>query len=256
MVQLCALKTSPRDARQVELALRSSIDGLETETVIPSFEVGLETLNADASASLLAGKDVADVDAILACDLHKAISPLFSASPGLLGEARLWEWMAIGPFRQYFLNRWCGGEVWLTDPVADRPKDATVLRAKLMPQSVKSQARHAIMRLYLYADCAMAFDGSYSKLDLILGMDQDVNTAIFERKLGLSSGLAVLLAEAANTISGPGKRKRRRGFFREVNLMLSTVSPEFLLMDDDGKKELALLLESIATTVGDVEVND
>ena len=250
MVQLRVLRTSPRDVRQIELALRSSIEDLETENLMPGFEVDLETLNADASFRLLAGEDVADVDTTLARELHKALSPLFLARPGLLGEARLWDWMAVDPFRQYFLRRWCGGEIWLTDPVAERPKDASVMRAKLIPQSVKSQARHAIMRLYLYADCAMAFDGSYSKLDLILGIDQDVNTAIFERKLGLSSGLAILLAEASSTITGPGKRERRRHFFREVNLMLSTVSPEFLLMDDDGKNELVVLLDAIAVSAG------
>jgi hypothetical protein len=249
MTQIKMLRTSLRGPREIEVALRTQAFDLETDLILASTVESVEDLGNAAASELKAGIDISMVDKNLARGLHKALAPLFAVDAGLLGESRLWEWMAVDPLRQYFLHRWCDGGIWLSDSSAARPKDASLLRAKLIPQSVKSQARHVVMRLFLYGECAIAFDGSYDRLGLITEIDQDVNTAIFERRLGLSSGLAIHLAEAANSISGPGKRRRRRQFFREVNLMLSTVSAEFLLMSPEGAGELTALLDAIAVSV-------
>lgn len=256
MNELRKMSQNVKNVREIELALCSSVDELITDPIpyTKSLAIDMNSLGTTVFVKLVNGEDESAVDAFLAEQLHVALSPVIAESPALIGDPRFWEWLVLGPFRSYFLLRWCGGGEWLENqeedrPDVERPKDATILRAKLLPNNVKSQARHAILRLYLYANCAYEFDGSYGKLVLLHGIDQDVNTAIFERRLGLSAGLSIFLAEAANSITGPKKRKKRRRFFREVNLMLSTVSPEFLLMDTDGKNELALLLDGIAVSV-------
>jgi hypothetical protein len=251
MNELRKLSHNVKNVQEIEFALRSSVDELNTDPVpyAKSFAIDMDSLGKTVFIKLVNGEDESAVDAFLAEQLHVALSPVIAESPALIGESGFWEWLVLVPFRSYFLLRWCEGGEWLENQEVDRPKDATILRAKLLPTNVKSQARHVILRLYLYANCAFEFDGNYGKLSLLHSIDQDVNTAIFERRLGLSAGLSIFLAEAANSITGPKKRSKRRRFFREVNLMLSTVSPEFLLMDANGKNELSLLLDGIAVSV-------
>lgn len=251
MYELKKLAEGLKNVLEVESALRSSAEQLKTVSLSPFKAIGvdLHSLGKKVEDKLVKGEPESGVDAFLGEQLHLALAPVIAENPSLIGESAFWEWLALDTFRSYFLRRWCDGGTWLENPEVDRPMDSRILRAKLQPSSVKSQARHAILRLYLYADCAFEFDGTYQKLALIHSLDQDVPGAIFERRLGLSAGLAIFLAEAANSITGPDKRRKRRRFFREVNLMLSTVSPEFLLMDTDGKNELALLLDGIAVSV-------
>jgi len=60
---------------------------------------------------------------------------------------------------------------------------------------------------------------------VVLAEDLDIPGAVFERKLGLSPTLALLLCKYAAMIS---KRNNRRVFFKQVNLLLSSVAMEFL----------------------------
>jgi hypothetical protein len=251
MTELKRLTTRPSTADQVLALISRPVFATDLESLDAGLAVELDLQELGSSAADDLGNSVkeSDVDLKISKSLHQALLPVISARPALIGEAGLWEWLALDPFRDYFLERWCGGKKWLDDPSLERPKDASLLRARVVPASVKSQARHAILRLYIYADCAYTSDTSYSTLSLLFEMDQDINTAIFERRLGLSPGLSMHLAEAATSIDGPGRRARRRAFFREVNLMMSTVSPEYLLMTEDGEQELETLLQNIADAV-------
>ena len=251
MTELNRLTTRPLTAGQVTAMMSKPISADDVEGIATglSVEVDLRGIGSGAATDLANSCKESDVDQMISKSLHQALLPIVSTRPALIGEGGLWEWLALDPFRDYFLERWCGGKEWLADSSLERPKDASILRARLVPASVKSQARHAILRLYILADCAYTIEGSYSKLPLLFEMDQDINTAIFERRLGLSPGLSMLLAEAATSIEGPRRRTRRRTFFREVNLMMSTVSPEFLLASADGEQELRTLLRNIADAV-------
>ena len=253
MYELKKLAGGLKNVLEVEAALGRPADQLQTVSLSPFKAIGvdLHSLGKKVEDKLVKGEPESGVYAFLGEQLHLALAPVIAENPFLIGESAFWEWLALDTFRSYFLRRWCDGGTWLENPEVDRPMDSSILRAKLQPSSVKSQARHAILRLYLYADCAFEFDGTYQKLSLIHGLDQDVPGAIFERRLGLSAGLSIYLAEAANSISGPGKRAKRRRFFREVNLMLSTVSPEFLLMDSTRRSDLVLLLDGIAVSVAE-----
>jgi len=248
MTALNRLTTRPTTPDQVLTLVSKSVMATDVESVAAglSVELDLHGIGSSAASDLANSSKESDVDLMISKALHQALLPVVSERPTLIGDGGFWEWLALDPFRDYFLERWCGGKEWLTDASLDRPKDASLLRARLVSASVKSQARHAILRLYIYADCAYAFDNSYSKLPVLFEMDQDINTAIFERRLGLSPGLSILLADAATSIVGPGRRERRRGFFREVNLMMSTVSPEFLLATKEGEQELRTLLQNVA----------
>jgi hypothetical protein len=72
---------------------------------------------------------------------------------------------------------------------------------------------------------------------VILAEDLDIPGAVFERKLGLSPTLAVALCRAANKLGAVKKtddakaisaRSKRRKFFKQVNLLVSSVAMEFL----------------------------
>jgi hypothetical protein len=154
-----------------------------------------------------------------------------------LNAREFWEWLAFSELREYALARWCGGSEWLINSEISRPKDSALERFLMLPDSVHSQSRHVIRRLYIYADCSFSFDGTYDHIPVILAEDLDIPGAVFERKLGLSPTLAVALCRAANKLGAVKKtddakaisaRSKRRKFFKQVNLLVSSVAMEFL----------------------------
>ena len=175
------------------------------------------------------------VDQVLAKIVHVELLKLQTTAPWLLNDPVFWEWLALVPFRRYTLKRWCGGEAWLDDD--DAPVPTGLARAVLASGSVKSHARHAVRRLYIYADCSHVATGSYGDVATILDADQDIPGAVFERKLGLSPHMALELIRVAVGFTPTPKsagskavsaRAKRREFLKQVNLLLSTVAVEFL----------------------------
>jgi hypothetical protein len=253
MTEIRLLKKQLGGEKGVRLALNSlNAEQSEPLTGGVKIDVDLEGLAAIATERLRNGDDKNQVDKDVAEQLHKAMKPVFSDKPHLLGEARFWEWLAVGPFKSYFVERW--GPFSLDFPTStdeigstDGKQKARLERAVLRPTSVKSQARHVVMRLHLYADTSFAFGGDYSKLKLLMELDQDVNSAIFERSLGLMPGLGVRLAERAEQINGEAKRLTRRRFIKNVNAAMSTLSVEYLLLMDP--KELDRVLDGILKEV-------
>jgi hypothetical protein len=175
------------------------------------------------------------VDRVLAEIVHAELLQLQTVAPWLLNDPVFWEWLALDPFRSYTLKRWCGGEDWLDDQEDNVPKG--LARAVLASGRVKSHARHAVRRLYIYADCSYVATGSYGDVATILDADQDIPGAVFERKLGLSPQMALELIRTALSFQPTKKsagtkalsaRKKTREFLKQVNLLLSTVAVEFL----------------------------
>ncbi len=197
--------------------------------------VAVRTAATRATADLEAKKGFGEVDKALAQVLHKELEPVRATSPWVLNDPLIWQWLAFDPLREYTLRRWCDGAAWLDDPAQEVPTGA--MRFVLTAGSVKTHARHSARRLYLYADCSHAFDGTYNHLAKILEVDPDIPGAVFERKLGLSPLIALVLVRVSSTFSSTKKtsttksvsaRDKRRNFFRQVNFLVSTVAVEYL----------------------------
>lgn len=191
----------------------------------------IQSMNVEDASS------VRSADIKLAQDLHESLGPIRDHCPWLLNAREFWEWLAFCELREYALARWCGGSEWLINSEISRPKDSALERFLMLPDSVHSQSRHVIRRLYIYADCSFSFDGTYDHIPVILAEDLDIPGAVFERKLGLSPTLAVALCRAANKLGAVKKtddakaisaRSKRRKFFKQVNLLVSSVAMEFL----------------------------
>ena len=212
----------------------------------------LASAAATAVADLKAGTAAEKVDGSLAQALHGALDPLRRSAPHVLNDPLFWQWLAFHPFRDYTLQRWCGGSDWLD---AEEPSVPTgAMRFVLTGGSVKSHARHSARRLYLYADCSFANGGTYDHVDEILGANQDILTAVFERRLGLSPTMTLELIRAASAFTPTAKtpsnpavsaRTKYRNFFRQVNLLVSTVAVEFL-----DNASMATLFLDISAEIG------
>ena len=220
--------------------------------------VGLHGINIKklAVAAQKASKDLGDsvalgtVDKALAIVLHEELAPLRTSAPGILNDVVFWQWLALNPFREYSLARWCSDLPEL-DAIVEPP--TSLGRLTLTSGSVKSHARHSVRRLYIYADCCHLDDGSYKHLGKILDADQDVPGAVFERRLGLSPLLSMALFDVASqfmptkktdAMPGVSARTKRREFFKQVNLLGSTVSVEFL-----SEAEIVKYLTDIAADI-------
>jgi len=257
MTEIRILDSTLSDTQSVVSALRNFRNLRTTEVTSngkKSIDIdGLTDLNTTAAKRIRdeGSEAVADID--LARELHEALQPVRNSAPWLLNEQGFWEWMAVMPFRDYTLERWCGGSSWLDDESIEQPQDSRILRYVMKPGSVHSQSRHVIRRLYIYADCSIAFDNTYDHLNTIVGVDLDIPGAVFERKLGLSPTMAVVLCRTAGSISATKKtssspavsaRDKRRRFFSQVNLLASTVSLEFL-----SEPELSQYLDEIVRAI-------
>lgn len=208
------------------------------------------------SAAQQASKDLGDsvglgtVDKALAIVLHEELAPIRNSAPGVLNDVVFWQWLALNPFREYSLARWCS-DLPALDEIVEPP--SSLDRLTLTSGSVKSHARNSVRRLYIYAECCHIYDGTYKHLGKILDADQDIPGAVFERRLGLSPSLAMALFDVASqfastkkTDSSPGvsARIKRREFFKQVNLLGSTVSVEFL-----SEAEITKYLTDIAADI-------
>lgn len=223
-----------RDKEQIAQVLRGEAE-LATQNTNEVDVVAIRAAAATATAELEAGHALGQVDEALAGVLHRELEQVRATAPWVLNDPLLWQWLAFDPLREYTLRRWCGGSSWLNDPTQEVPTGA--MRFVLTAGSVKTHARHSARRLYLYADCSHAFDGTYDHLAEILGVDQDILGAVFERKLGLSPLMALVLVRVSSSFAPTKKtsttesvsaRDKRRNFFRQVNLLVSSVAVEFL----------------------------
>ena len=216
---------------------------------------GIDAKRLEAAAQK-AAKDLGDsvalgaVDKVLAIVLHEELAPIRKSAPGVLNDVVFWQWLALNPFREYSLARWCSDLPPLNE-IVEPPSSLT--RLTLTSGSVKSHARHSVRRLYIYAECCHLYDGSYQHLGKILDADQDIPGAVFERRLGLSPSLAMALFDIASQFSptkktdsvpGVSARTKRREFFKQVNLLGSTVSVEFL-----SEAEIVKYLTDIAADI-------
>ena len=244
MINVCKSKNSISSAADVVKNLEGGSGAFPADAVelsdgktvsIPSLSgfgnSAIKSMNTEDAGSIR----MADMK--LAEELHQSFGPIREHCPWLLNAKEFWEWLAFSELREYALARWCGGSDWLNNSEIPRPKDSALERFLMSPDSVHSQSRHVIRRLYIYADCSFSFDGTYDYIPVILAEDLDIPGAVFERKLGLSPTLAVALCKAANNLGAVKKtdgakavsaRNKRRKFFKQVNLLVSSVAMEFL----------------------------
>ena len=229
------------------------LKGDKTLGAIALHGIDIKKLEAAAlKATTELGNSVAlgTVDKALAIVLHEELAPIRKSAPGVLNDVVFWQWLALNPFREYTLARWCK-DLPLLSEITEPP--SSLSRFTLTSGSVKSHARHSVRRLYIYAECCYLYDGTYQHLGKILDADQDIPGAVFERRLGLSPSLAMALFDVASqftptkkTDSAPSisARTKRREFFKQVNLLGSTVSVEFL-----SEAEIVKYLTDIAADI-------
>jgi hypothetical protein len=207
---------------------------------------------SNLAAKSLGVLDLATVDEQLAKVVHAELAPLRKSTPWLLNDPRFWEWLAFNPCRGYALERWCEGDGWLPEATPETVPTG-LKRLTIKADSVKHHARHAVRRLYIYADCSYSYDASYNHVSEILEADLDISGAVFERRLGLAPLLALLLIRVASKFSatkkGPSSkgisaREKRRDFFKQVNMLAATVALEYL-----DEATLSDYLEGIAADI-------
>ena len=196
------------------------------------------------SENLKDNPDASAMDAWLAEKLHVALAEVRVKCAWILNDAPFWHWLSFDVFSEYSIARWCGGSGWIKDRNQPEPGRSSLERMTVLASNIHSHNRHALRRLYIYADCSFSYDATYGHLQMMLNSDLDLVSAIFERRLGIINKFAVVLfKEALKLTKSPvmNARDRRRKFFREVNLLLSTVSPEFL----DESEQLVYLQDII-----------
>ena len=230
MTNICLLKDQLISAAQIITCLKSSAVTTMPVVLHDGSSVTISDLRTPShvAATKIDGGDGAftrDADIKLAEELHRALAPVRSECPWVLSERGFWEWLAFSELKEYALVRWCEGDSWLNNHEISGPADSKLQRFVMQSDNIHSQSRHVVRRLYIYADCSMMYDGTYDHVPVVLAEDLDIPGAVFERKLGLSPTLALLLCKYATMIS---KRYDRRVFFKQVNLLLSSVAMEFL----------------------------
>lgn len=230
MTNICLLKDQLVSTGQIIDCLKSSVILATPYMLDDGSSVSIRDLKpfSRSAATKIDGGDgtstrFADIE--LAKEIHVALEPVKLKCPWVLSERGFWEWLAFSELREYGLARWCEGDSWLNNPQISSPKESKLQRFVMQSDSIHSQSRHVIRRLYIYAECSIVYDGTYDHVSVVLADDLDIPGAVFERKLGLSPTLALLLCKYAAMISN---RSGRRVFFKQVNLLLSSVAMEFL----------------------------
>ena len=205
----------------------------------------------------MSGVDNRKADIEIAEQLHKALDPIRTDAPWVLHMGRFWEWLAVDPFKDYAMNRWCGGREAIgtgTTQFDELPQESRLGRFILLPANVKSHSRHVVRRLYILADCSISCSNTYAEIDDLLPSDTDIPSAIFERKIGLSPKLALVLSRIAvgflptaksSGMEAVSARSKRRDFFKQVNLMMSTIAVENL-----DENMLMAYFSKVATEIG------
>ena len=250
MILLKIIERSVRDETEILELLRGEAE-LATVAIDETIRKKIEEAS-NLAAKSLGISDFATVDEQLAKVLHAALAPLRKSTPWLLNDPLFWEWLAFNPCRGYALERWCKGDSWLPEATPETVPTG-LKRLTIKADSVKHHARHAVRRLYIYADCSYAYDSSYDHVSEILEADLDISGAVFERRLGLAQLLALLLIRIASKFSatkeGPSSkaisaRQRRRDFFKQVNMLAATMALEYL-----DEATLSDYLEGIAADI-------
>ena len=258
MISVCISKTLMSSADDVVSNLQGGMFPASAIELTDGSTISIPSLREFGNFAVQAMK-IEDTDSVrtsdikLAEEIHQSFEPIRENCPWVLNSKGFWEWLAFSELKEYALARWCGGSDWLKDSGIPRPKPSALDRFLMSPDSVHSQSRHVIRRLYIYADCSFSYDGTYYHLPVILADDLDIPGAVFERKLGLSPTLAVSLCKAAKNLKAVEKtdetkaiaaRPKRRKFFKQVNLLVSSVAMEFL-SDDQIDEYLNDLVDEI-----------
>jgi len=160
--------------------------------------------------------------------LYKALEPVRKSQPHLLSDPRTWAWISLYPMRDYVLARWCDGVGLFDKPL---PAELNVDYFFTKRNDLKGHTRCGARRLYIAAQACQGAEGNMDNLAKFFS-DKDLYTGIFERRVSLDAELAVELAIALEESS----RKERRYVLRSVQLMLGTISLEYL--DRQQKKDL------------------
>lgn len=221
----------------------SKVELVELQSEIKELEIigDIASLNKKACVQIDSSGLDRSADKDVARGIHEAFQKIREYADWLLSDGQFWDWCGIVAFRDYSLKRWCGGDEWLSDGNLPQPGESQLKRFICNPRNTHSQARHVVQRLYIAADCSFRYDGTYDHLGKFLDVDLDIASQIFERQLGLSPLMAVVMADVAGDIGGspktPGSpavspRTNRRNFFKQVNFLASTVSLEFLPEDE------------------------
>lgn len=160
--------------------------------------------------------------------LFRALEPARKANPNLLSDPKIWAYINLYPMREYVLARWCDGAGLFGRAV---PAELSVDYFFTKRGDLKGHTRCGARRLFIAAQACHSADGNLNNLSKFFS-DTDLYTGIFERRISLDADLAVELAISLETAS----RAERRYVLRSVQLMLATISLEYL--DRKQKKVL------------------
>jgi Family of unknown function (DUF6339) len=174
----------------------------------------------------------------VAISLHKALHEAKTIRSGLLNEHGIWTWIGVEVLRDYVVNRWCKGYE------NGRPQSPEKCEYFLTGDGVHAQSRCAVRRLYIAAETSVRADGDYRWIAKFLD-NADIFSAIFERRLGMDSELAVAMLDAYSSL-GSGSRATYRKASKLIGLALSTTCLEALdkadkrALVDDALNEVSL----------------
>ncbi len=185
-------------------------------------------LSLDISKSNLKDVSTQKFETQCAEKLYKALETVRQAEPNLIFDPKFWAYINLYPMREYNLARWCGGAGLFGKSL---PAELSVGYFFTKRGDLKGHTRCGARRLYIAAHACQAADGNLNNLSKFF-LDTDLYTGIFERRMSLDADLAVGLATSLESAS----RAERRFVLRSVQLMLSTISLEYL--DSQQKKTL------------------
>jgi hypothetical protein len=172
------------------------------------------------------GMKVAGWDAELAPAFHAALQ---NCDRRLLLDMRLWHWLALGPFSDFVLRRWCG-----VNNLAEReqkPLTAAERDHFLGRPTLNGFNRNAIARLYWVAEALHTPQDGYSLVTAVMG-SQDLLTGIFERFFSLYPPAARACVRVLKDVKEEDERRAR---LKNLNLVASTIALESLGQDDIEK---------------------
>jgi hypothetical protein len=191
------------------------IEDVQVQSVTVPFDFRVSP-NLDLAQSVWKVEDEVEV----AISLHKALHEAKTTRSGLLNEHGIWTWIGLEVLRDYVVNRWCNGYE------NGRPQSPEKCDYFLTGDGVHAQSRCAVRRLYIAAETSFRAESDYRWVAKFLA-NADIFSAIFERRLGMDSELAVAMVDAFTSL-GTGSRATYRKASKLIGLALSTTCLEAL----------------------------